>query len=199
MSSNMAQSSSFIPSHSSSFIQNSEQLTGVAPYWPKPTAGAPTKWEDWLKNFFMVCDLKEKCLTRKLLSDPEAVPIEPYPKPEKAVDQESPAEKLQREARNAAQILKTDAINAELKAKGPRLGNGAFYYEVDNSVKSRLFLSLGEEGRKRLNIKHPNLDMTTETVKTLVDKLNTLYKEEKNITFERLLLFSREQMQNESL
>ena len=50
-----------------------------------------------------------------------------------------------------------------------------------------------------MNIKHPNLDMTIETVKTLVDKLNTIYKEEKNITFERLLLFSREQKHNESL
>ena len=96
-------------------------------------------------------------------------------------------------------IIKTDAINAELKAKGPRLGNGAYYHEVDNSVKPRLYLSLGEEGRLQVNLKHPNLALENETTKTLVEKLNNIFKEEKNVTYERLKLFSREIKQNESL
>ena len=88
---------------------------------------------------------------RKLLAHLEAVPLETYPKPEKAAESETtPDKKMARVTRNAAQIVKTDAINAELKAKGPRLGNGAYYHEVDNSVKSRLYLSLGEEGRLRV-------------------------------------------------
>ena len=103
----------------------SDSLTGIAPFWPKPTPNAPSEWEEWLKSFFMVADLKEKCVTRKLLADPEAVPLEPYPKPEKAADSENTPEKLARETRNAARVVKTDAINAELRAKGPRLGNGA--------------------------------------------------------------------------
>ena len=178
----------------------SDSLTGIAPFWPKPTPNAPSEWEEWLKSFFMVADLKEKCVTRKLLADPDAVPLEPYPKPEKAPESnETTQEKMARETRNAALIIKTDAINAELKAKGPRLGNGAYYHEVYNSVKSRLYLSLGEEGRLRVNLKHPNLALENETTKTLVEKLNNMFKEEKNVTFERLKLFSREIKQNESL
>ena len=78
----------------------SDSLTGIAPFWPKPTPNAPSEWEEWLKSFFMVADLKEKCVTRKLLADPDAVPLEPYPKPEKAPEsnettQERRLEKLE--------------------------------------------------------------------------------------------------------
>ena len=105
---------------------------------------------------------------------------------EKAAESETTQEKLARETRNAALVVKTDAINSELRAKGPRLGNGAYYHEVDNSVKSRLYLSLGEEGRLRVNLKHQDLALENETTKSLVEKLNNLFKEEKNVTYERL-------------
>ena len=62
----------------------SDSLTGVVPYWQKPSVSAPSKWEDWLQNFFLVADLKERCMIKVLLKDPEQVIIEPHPKPEKA-------------------------------------------------------------------------------------------------------------------
>ena len=181
--------------------EKSDSLTGISPFWQRPSACAPNKWEDWLKNFFLIADLKEKCQTRALLKEPDAVMIEPYPKPEKAPDSgsELPQEKAARENRNAAQVLKVDAINQEARRKGPKIGHGAFYNEVDNSVKSRLILSLGEEGRRKLDLKHPTLDMENETVRSLVAKLDALFKLEVNTTYERLLLFSRNQKSGESL
>ena len=121
--------------------------------------------------------------------------IEPYPKPERAPESgsELPQEKAARENRNAAQVLKVDAINQEARRKGPKIGHGAYYNEVDNSVKSRLILSLGEEGRRKLDLKHPTLDMENETVRSLVAKVDALFKLEVNTTYERLLLFSRNQ------
>ena len=66
------------------------------------------------------------------------------------------------------QIVKTDAINAELKAKGPKLGNGAF----------------------PINLKHPKLAFQNKTTKSLMEKLDNSFKEEKKVTYERLKLFS---------
>ena len=62
-----------------------------------------------------------------------------------------------------------------------------------------MFLSVGEEGKRKLRIKHPNLALGTETVKSLVEKLNTLFKYERNVTMERLALFNRNQKSGESL
>ena len=73
---NMAQSSS------ANLQEKPDSLTGVSPFWQKPSACAPKNWEHWLINFWMVADLKERCATKLLLSDPAAVVIEPYPKPE---------------------------------------------------------------------------------------------------------------------
>ena len=192
---NMAQSSS------ANLQEKPDSLTGVSPFWLKPSACAPNNWEDWLINFWMVCDLKERCATKLLLSDPAAVIIEPYPKPEQAPSDgsETQADRDARNNRNAMAIMKVDAQNSETRRKGPKIGHGAYYHEVDNSVKSRLFLAIGTEAQKRLKLKHPTLDITTESVKSLVEKLNSLFKAEKNVTYERMMLFSRSQKQGETM
>ena len=179
--------------------ENTDSLTGTHPFWQYTAASAPNNWDEWLEHFFLVADLKEKCNTRVLLNNPDTVVTEPYPKPETAQNGETGEERNARESRNAALILKIDAMNAEARRKGPKIGHGAYFHEVDNSVKSRLFLSLGEEGKRKLRIKHPNLALGTETVKTLVEKLNTLFKYERNVTMERLALFNRNQKSGESL
>ena len=74
---NMAQSA-----HSTN--EKSDSLTGISPFWQRPSACAPNKWEDWLKTFFLIADLKEMCQNRRLLKDTEQVMIEPYLKPERA-------------------------------------------------------------------------------------------------------------------
>ena len=128
--------------------EKQESITGIKPYWQNPAACAPAKWEEWLNDFFMICDLKEKCMTRTLLKDPEPVIPEPYPKLEAAPENEDPADKASRDNRNATAILRTDALNAEAKRKGPKIGHAAFYHEVDNSVRARLYLSIGAETSK---------------------------------------------------
>ena len=179
--------------------EKQESITGIKPYWQNPAACAPAKWEEWLNDFFMICDLKEKCMTRTLLKDPEVIIPEPYPKLEAAPDNEDPTEKASRDHRNATAILRTDALNAEAKRKGPKIGHAAFFHEVDNSVRARLYLSIGAEAQRRLKLKHPKIEIATESVKTLVEKLDALFKLEKNITYERVLLFSRSQRNGESL
>lgn len=191
---NMAQSSII------NLQEKPDSLTGVSPFWLKPSACAPNNWEDWLINFRTVADLKERCATKLLLSDPAAVVIESYPKPEKAPSDgsETQADRDARNNRNAMAIMKVDAQNSETRRKGPKIGDGAYYHEVDNSVKLKLFLVFGTEAQKRLKLKNP-LEITTKTVKSLVEKLNTMFKAEKNVTYERMMLFSRSQKQGETI
>merc|ERR1711894_527622 len=126
---------------------------------------------------------------------------QPILKPEKAPESgtETSEESAARNSRNAAAILKVDALNAEARRKGLRIGHGCYYHEVDNSVKSRLYLSLGEEATKKLKLKHPKLDLGAETVKSLVEKLDAIFKVELNITYERLQLFTSNPKQNEGM
>ena len=122
-------------------------------------------------------------MTRTLLSDPDPIIPEPYQKVEAAPEgNESPEDKASREHRNATAILRTDALNAEAKRKGPKNGHAAFFHEVDNSVRARLYLSIGAEAQRRLKMKPPKIEIATESVKTLVEKLDALFQLEKNIT-----------------
>ena len=50
-----------------------ETGTGITPYWPKNKINPPVDWEDWIDQFFLASDLKEKCQTRSLLNPPDAV------------------------------------------------------------------------------------------------------------------------------
>ena len=61
---------------------------------------------------------------------------------------ETSEESAARNSRNAAAILKVDVLNAEARRKGPKVGHGCYFHEVDNSVESRLYLSLGEEAKR---------------------------------------------------
>ena len=98
-----------------------ENVTGVTAFWNTASLAPPVEWVIWLDNFFLASDLKENCQTRLLLEDPAAVIEEPLPKPEDPVANESDLAKANRDARNAANLAKVLALNAELRKKGPKL------------------------------------------------------------------------------
>ena len=48
-------------------------------------------------------------------------------------------------ARDKAAVRRVDEINEEIRAKGPRIAPGVFFYEADQRIKCRLFFSLGSQ------------------------------------------------------
>ena len=96
-----------------------ENLSGIPVFWATASIAPPVEWSIWLDSFFLASDLKEGCQTRLLLLEPTAVTHEPLPKPEPPTDGENNAARNKREARNAANRAKIEAINRELERKGP--------------------------------------------------------------------------------
>ena len=193
---NMAQSDSF---YSSSNDDRSEQVTGVPAFWPKPTIKPRFLWRDWIDMFHMAADLKYGCYTRTLLKGPGPVITEPFPKPEKPEQGESDREKADREARDQIAILKQDALNDEIKRRGPKLANGIYYHEVEVRIRARLFLALGKEGQRRFKQKHPKVEIHSTTFRDFSKLLKDLFEAEVNVTYERIILFTRNQKKGESL
>ena len=193
----MAQSQSSFPSQAED--KNVEQMTGVQAFWPKPSALPRFIWKDWINNFYMAADLKDGCYTRTLLTDPAAVILEPPPKEEQADNGESNEARSAREARILALQQKHTAVNEEIKRRGPRISHGVYYHELEVKVRARLFIALGKEGQRRFTQKHPKVKIHETKFKDFAKLLETLFDAEKNTTFERMSLFTREQKVGESM
>ena len=176
-----------------------ETGTGVKPFWPIGAVNPPLEWEKWINQFFMISDLKEKCSTRTLLNPPDAVVPEPAPAPELPRTGESDPDRAARESRNMANILKNQALNEEMKRKGPKLAHNIYYHEAENNVRARLYLSLGTEGKKKFHQKHVNLKIHETPFRELLAHMKTLFDKEKNITYERFLLFTLTQKKSQKI
>ena len=176
-----------------------ENLSGIPVFWATASIAPPVEWSIWLDSFFLASDLKEGCQTRLLLQEPAAVTHEPLPKPEPPTDGENTAARNEREARNAANRAKIEAINREIDRKGPRLSHKCYYHEVETSMRSRLFFALGKEGIRRFTQKFPKVKVHEQSFREFMKLLDKAFKEEKNTIYERMLLFCRSQKNNESL
>ena len=183
-------------SHSS---QEPDPGTGITPFWPKNKINPPLEWELWADQFFLTSDLKERCASRTLLQPPNPVIEEPLPQPEVPWSSETTEQEGQRMLRDDANRKKIEALNAEARRKGPRVAHNVFYHELENSMRARLYLSLGTEGVRRFKTKFPNVKLAETPFRDLYTNLETTFKLEKNLTYERFILFTREQKSNERL
>ena len=107
-------------------------------------------------QFTLVITLRERCDPRELLKPPGIVHDDPVPKTEAVGPDEDAAAIANRIARNEAAARRVAEMNEERRAKGPRVAPGVFFYEVEQRIKSRLFFSLGSEGRKRFLQSYPH-------------------------------------------
>ena len=135
-------------------------LLGVPVFWHKPTVDPPCSWDSWIGQFNLAITLRERCDPRELLKVPGIVHDDPVPKPEAVGVDEDAAAIANRIARNDAAVRRVTEMNEERRAKGPRVAPGLFYYEVEQRIKSRLFFSLGSEGRKRFLQSYPHADLS---------------------------------------
>ena len=135
-----------------------------------------------------------------------AIPEHYWKSPSRLLQNQSPSQKKgrrqarrQREARTQVAILQNDALNEEIKRRGPKLANGIYYHEVEVRIRARLFLALGKEGQRRFKQKHPKVEIHSTTFRDFSKLLKDLFEAEVNVTYERIILFTRNQKKGESL
>ena len=162
-------------------------LLGVPVFWHKPTADPPSSWDSWIGQFNLAITLREKCDPRELLKPPGVVHDDPVPKPEAVGVDEDAVAIANRIARNETAVRRVTEMNEERRAKGPRVAPGVFYYEVEQRIKSRLFFSLGSEGRKRFLQSYPHADLNAISFHEFCV---LLFKKEKNYIIERLQMYN---------
>ena len=137
-------------------------LLGVPIFWPRPTPESPFNWDTWIGQFFLAITLREHCDPNVLLSEPAQVFDDPPPKAERVGESESATDAENGIKRYQAEVRKTNKQKADRRKKGPKIEPNIQYNEADQRVKSRLFFSLGTEGKKLFlqNFDHFNLAAT---------------------------------------
>ena len=93
--------------------------------------------------------IKENVDPEVLIEEPKAVMEEPLPRPETPGTNEDAQAVTEREARDKLARDKVILENEERVARGPKVGHNVFYREVGKRLKSRLFLALGTEDKKK--------------------------------------------------
>ena len=88
-----------------------------------------------------------------LLEELKAVIEEPLPRWETPGTNEDAQAVTERGARERLARDKVILENEERIARGPKVGHNVFYHEVGRRITSRLFLTLGTEGKKKKFVK----------------------------------------------
>ena len=73
----------------------------------------------------------------------------------------------------------------ERSRKSPRISQNWFYHESEARLKSRLFFSLGTEGKRRFADSFPHTDISTTSFRVFHTNCQTLFKMEQDYTAER--------------
>ena len=109
----------------------------------------------------------------------------PPPRPETPREGETEAATT---ARNLRDKLASDRVmleNEERRTRGPRVGHNVLYNEVQKKLVSRLFLSLGTEGKKRFLQKNPHVEISKMSFRDITELAEVSFQKVKCVKYER--------------
>ena len=81
----------------------------------------------------------------------------------------------------------------------PEEVNGKNRVEAEQTLISNLYLCLGERGQDELHNRKPHLDLATTRYPRVLDEFESVFRKERNETFETYQLLSRKQRDGETL
>ena len=148
------------PAGSGFTAQDNRTDLGIPVFWPSANSYTPWNFETWLDQFLLAVTVKENEDPEVMLEEPKTVLEEPLLTPEPPAQNEDAPAIAEREARN---ILARDRVvqeNEERVLREPRVGHNVFYHEVGKRLKSRLFLALGAEAKKKFIQKNPHTEIS---------------------------------------
>ena len=173
---------------------------GIPLFWEKG-AQPITTWEKWITTTKLAISAKENIQVEQLLRPrPTREELDYLQEPiyEPALPDETTAEKRQREQRNIKRNVDWKNSCQSVEDQNPMIDNFK-WDEIDNKVKSLIYLSLGTEGTNICHQRKPHTELGKCTTDALVIQLQEIFKETRNETFDRFQFFRCTQNPVESL
>ena len=172
---------------------------GIEPFWEKPSAYPPLKWEKWQMQAKLAL-LKKENITLDILLEPKPenvqLPLEPIY--ESTITDSSAQSERERLARNAQ--LKMNWVNRCQKQMevGIMCGDKP-WTQADRKTVSMLYLSLGTEGRRIICSRNSHLKVDILTTVELWQIMDKTFIRQRNISFDRYMLLTTKQSKEESI
>ena len=163
---------------------------GVTLFWEKG-AQPTTTWKKWITTTKLAISAKENIQVEILLRPKPTAEELDYPKEpiyQPKLPEETTAEKRQREQRNIKRKVDWKNQCQVVEDQGPMIDNSK-WDEVDNKVKSLIYLSLGTEETNIFHQRNPHTELSKCTTDALVIQLQDTFKEIRNETFDRFHFF----------
>ena len=174
---------------------------GIDPFWDKPTPDPPLRWEKWRVQYKLALLAKENIILDTLLGPkPEMVelPLEPiYKETIEGASAQSERER-ERNARNAQQKMIWQNKCQRLKEVGNMCCDKPWPL-ADRKTVSLLYLSIGMEGRRILNCKHPHIMIDTLATVNFWKIVEEAFIRPRNITFDRHVFLITKQLRGGTL
>ena len=172
---------------------------GTEPFWEKPSADLPLKWEKWQMQAKLALLAKENIALDVLLEPkPKSVQLPLEPIYENTITGSSAQLERERLAKNAQLKMNWENRCQKQLEIGIMCGDKP-WTQVDRKTVSMLYLSLGTEGRRIICSRNPHLKMDILTTVELWNIIESTFIRQGNITFDRYMLLTTKQSKAESI
>ena len=169
------------------------------PFWDKPSADPPLKWEKWQMQAKLALLAKENITLDTLLEPkPETVQLPLEPIYEDTITGSSAQSERERLARNAQSKMNWENRCQRQLEIGVMCGDKP-WAQADRKTVSMLYLSLGTEGRRIVCSRNPHLKMDSLTTAELWTIMESAFIRQRNIIFDRYVLLTTKQTRGESI
>ena len=177
---------------------NEPNVRGIPSFWQNHTVDPSIPWEDWSDLFHLAIIAKEIIDIENLLNPSERHHPQP-PKLENPMDGETDNQRQSRMERNTQQQRRNDKEeSASIKSETKKF-NGMRLEEADKKLRSVLYLTLGNEGKRIFGQTFTKVKILQISFKEFWNSLAIAFVRKTNVTFERHKLLNRKQRDRESL
>ena len=171
----------------------------IEPFWERPTSDPPIRWEKWRIQLKLAILARENITIDTLLQPkPSTVRLPVEPKYEMPLDDTTEEAERERRVRNNQLKLQWELKCQKITEAGILCGERPWNL-CDQKCVSLLYLSIGTEGRRLLTQKFPHDNIYNLTTLKLWEMMEIAFIRPRNITFDRLVFFSRKQKKGETV
>ena len=169
---------------------------GIPIFWASASLYPPWHFKICLEHFLMAVTFKKNVNPEIMLEDTKD--IKSTPRPETPRNGEDANAMAARELKDKLAKDKAVLENEVRRTRGSKVGHKIYYSDVQKKLVSRLFLSLGTEGKKRFLHKNLHAEVSKTSFKEMVELAADSFQKVKCVTYERYRLFTKHRIRGVS-